>query len=190
MWVSGSAAQAAGIMEGDQIVAFNGQQLAFFDQFVDSIPAYKGREIQLSALRDGQEMEFTVAVPEEGKIGVYPKINEGYFELSTTRYNMAQAIPAGWNKAVKTLKNYIRQFKVIFNPDTEASINPVVHGPRRLGVSSNRVNLGGHLRRHMVLVYCEGAVGRAVIRGPSTVTIRIKRVAHGEPVVRPTQTRT
>lgn len=119
-FVEGSAAQAAGIMEGDQIVAFNGQQLAFFDQYVDSIPTYKGQEVSLGVLRDGAEMTLSVSVPEEGKIGVYPKVAEGYFELSTTRYNMLQAIPAGWNKAVKTLKNYIRQFKVIFNPDTEA----------------------------------------------------------------------
>jgi regulator of sigma E protease len=119
-FVEGSAAQEAGLQENDQIVAFNGHPLAFFDQFVDSIPAYKGQEISLGLIQDGAETTVSLVVPEEGKIGVYPKISEGYFELSTTQFTMLQAVPAGWNKAVKTLKNYIRQFKVIFNPDTEA----------------------------------------------------------------------
>jgi len=115
-----SVADKAGMQEGDQVIAFNGRPLLFFDQYVDSIPTYKGEEIQLTALRNSDTLQFTMVVPEGGKIGVAPKMNPEWFETNQYKYGLLESIPAGAKKSVNTLNNYIRQFSIIFDTETEA----------------------------------------------------------------------
>jgi regulator of sigma E protease len=44
----------------------------------------------------------------------------GYYNLADIEYSFAEAIPAGWNKSWKTLTDYVKQLKKIFNPSTGA----------------------------------------------------------------------
>jgi regulator of sigma E protease len=115
-----SAAEAAGLLLDDQVVAFNGKKLMYFDEYVDSIPEYAGKTIALTVLRGGMPVNVNIDVPESGRIGVYPGQDPNWFKTETRTYSIAEAIPGGWRKSKETLSNYIRQFKIIFNPDTEA----------------------------------------------------------------------
>lgn len=115
-----SAAEAAGLLLDDQVVAFNGKKLMYFDEYVDSIPEYAGKTIALTVLRGGMPVNVNIDVPESGRIGVYPGQDPNWFKTETRTYSIAEAIPGGWRKAKETLSNYIRQFKIIFNTDTEA----------------------------------------------------------------------
>jgi len=115
-----SAAEAAGLLLDDQVVAFNGKKLMYFDEYVDSIPEYAGKTIALTVLRGGMPVNVNIDVPESGRIGVYPGQDPKWFKTETRTYSIAEAIPGGWRKSKETLSNYIRQFKIIFNPDTEA----------------------------------------------------------------------
>lgn len=117
-----SAARDAGLREGDSIVSLNGQALPYFDQYVDAIPDYAGGAVRLGFYRKGQLQELTIPVPEEGKIGVYLKGMrlDRYYQVETRRYGFLAAVPAGVNKAQSVLTDYIRQFKLIFTPETEA----------------------------------------------------------------------
>jgi membrane-associated protease RseP (regulator of RpoE activity) len=64
-WVVGSvspdsAAEAAGLEEGDRIVAFEGQQVATFDQVTAHIrDGDVGDEVTLDVVRDGRELELS-----------------------------------------------------------------------------------------------------------------------------------
>ena len=44
----------------------------------------------------------------------------GYYDLATIEYSFAAAIPAGFEKSWKTLTDYVKQLKKIFNPSTGA----------------------------------------------------------------------
>ncbi|TVR03115.1 MAG: RIP metalloprotease RseP [Deltaproteobacteria bacterium] len=58
-----SPAAAAGLMDGDEIVAVDGSPVRFFDQLTARIRHRPGEEISLTVLRDGDELELTL-VPE------------------------------------------------------------------------------------------------------------------------------
>lgn len=117
-----SVAQEAGMLVGDSVVSLNGEALAYFDQYLDVIPANAGDSITLTAYRGNDLITFEMLVPEAGKIGVAPggPSPAYYYPVETKTYGFFEAIPAGINKANTVLKDYIRQFRLIFNPDTEA----------------------------------------------------------------------
>jgi regulator of sigma E protease len=115
-----SAAARAGMQPGDVITAFNGQTMRFFDQYLDSIPTYAGKAIHLTVDRGGEAITLNMEVPSTGKIGVYPKDPTSFFEFRTKQYGFFEAFPAGIAKAGRMLGDYIRQFKLILNPDTGA----------------------------------------------------------------------
>ena len=73
------------------------------------------------------ELYLPVKVTDNGKLGVgigqlkYTDLEKlGYYNLANIEYSFAEAIPAGWNKSWKTLTDYVKQLKKIFNPSTGA----------------------------------------------------------------------
>ncbi|MCK5782271.1 MAG: RIP metalloprotease RseP [Flavobacteriales bacterium] len=117
----GSEAEKAGLQEGDKVVAFNGKQMLYFDEYINVIPQAKGDSISLSVLRGNSTIDVNVYVPEGGKIGVYPDGDlTKFYEVKTLEYGLLESIPQGAIKAKDMLTSYIRQFKLILNPDTGA----------------------------------------------------------------------
>ena len=45
---------------------------------------------------------------------------EDFYKITRHTYGFFEAIPAGFNKAVSTIDNYIKELKLIFSPKTEA----------------------------------------------------------------------
>ena len=115
-----SAAKQAGLQKGDSIVALNGEKMAYFDQYLEAIPEMAGENISLSVFREGEPLAVDMSVPESGKIGVYAMPPGSFFNFETKKYGPLEAIPAGLNKSFSVLGDYIRQFKLILNPETEA----------------------------------------------------------------------
>lgn len=115
-----SAAEEAGMLEGDSLVGVNGDPLYFFDQYLEAIPQLAGDSIAINIVRNGAPKSIAFQVPESGRIGVYSMPPGRYFAFETKKYNAIEAIPAGINKSFTVLGDYIRQFKLILNPDTEA----------------------------------------------------------------------
>lgn len=115
-----SVAKTAGLMEGDSIVGINGAEMVYFDQYLDAIPKEAGQTVSLSVFRNGAQQSIDVAVPQSGRIGVYAMPFTHFYDLETKKYGFFEAIPAGLNKSYNVLSDYIRQFKLILNPKTEA----------------------------------------------------------------------
>ena len=115
-----SVAKAAGLLEGDSIFGVDGRKLLFFDEYVGTIPGYAGQEMTLNFIRNGEPMTAQMTVPENGKIGVYATPFTHFYDFETKKYGIIEAIPAGISKSYKVLGDYIRQFKLILNPETEA----------------------------------------------------------------------
>ena len=119
-----SAANTAGFEKGDWLQSINGQEVVFADRFhyfSDSVRANIGQTIRVEVLRDEQNITLEVTVPEEGLIGISVagdlKLD---FELESRSYTIIEAVPAGFKKAQSTLDNYLKQLKLLFNPEMKA----------------------------------------------------------------------
>lgn len=116
-----SPAAEAGLQKGDVFVSADGRKFEFYDQFTDYLKAHQNETIQITLLRDGEEIQKEVQVNEEGKLGFYPAFNNpDMFELATIDYGFFESIPAGIEQGVETTKNYLKQFKLFFRPETKA----------------------------------------------------------------------
>ena len=111
----------------DLIVKVNGNKAIYYDEIEDLFLENKGNNITISVKRDNEILDIPVKISDEGKIGVNPanlKLSEigklGYYDLANYQYSFTEAIPAGWNKSWKTLTDYVKQLKKIFNPSTGA----------------------------------------------------------------------
>ncbi|MCK5824209.1 MAG: RIP metalloprotease RseP [Ichthyobacteriaceae bacterium] len=116
-----SEALKSGLKKGDKVVSLNGKEMLYFNEYIKSIPQHKGDSIKLGVLRGAENLEFDVFVPEAGKIGVALDADmEKYFDVKTMKYGLLESIPVGAIKAKDMLTSYIKQFKLILNPDTGA----------------------------------------------------------------------
>ncbi|WP_299057732.1 RIP metalloprotease RseP [uncultured Polaribacter sp.] len=111
----------------DIVVGINGTPIKYFDQAQNELDKFKNQDIFINVKRGDELKEIAVKVTTEGKLGVgLGKLGAkdleqlGYYKLAEVEYSFAEAIPAGWNKSVKTLTDYIKQLKKIFNPSTGA----------------------------------------------------------------------
>lgn len=114
-------AAAAGFMNNDSIVAVNNESIVFFDQFKQALKESTNDTVQVGLYRNGEYMTLAV-VPDSSKmIQLGPNRNPyKYFNMVDTTYSGWSAVEAGWNKATRQLGFYIKQFKIIFSPNTGA----------------------------------------------------------------------
>lgn len=115
-----SAAKKAGFMLDDKMLAINDQPTKYFYDFFNELQLQKNEEITVTVLRNTDTIAIPVTVPEEGKLGIYQKPLDNYFEFSKVSYSVGEAIPAGVVKAYKGVGNYLKQLKLLFNPEVKA----------------------------------------------------------------------
>ena len=115
-----SAAKEAGFQLDDKMLSINDQPTEYFFDFFNELQNHKNKEITVSLLRGMDSIKINVTVPEEGKLGIYRKPLENYFEFSKVSYSIGEAIPAGIVKAYKGVGNYLKQLRLLFNPEIKA----------------------------------------------------------------------
>ncbi|HAF78711.1 MAG: RIP metalloprotease RseP [Maribacter dokdonensis] len=123
----GSPNANTGFEKGDALIEIEGTRVEYLDQVSPILEVNKGKTVNVIVKRNGTELPLEAKISDDGKIGVslgfdsleeYEK--EGYFQVKQLDYTFIESIPAGWNKGVKTLTDYIKGMKKIFNPDTGA----------------------------------------------------------------------
>lgn len=111
----------------DILTSINGNSIKYYDEAKNILNKYKGQEITATVLRNNSVKEVNLQVTEKGALGVVfttvpltdlEKL--GYYDLANIKYSFVEAIPAGFNKSWKTLTDYVKQLKKIFNPSTGA----------------------------------------------------------------------
>jgi regulator of sigma E protease len=98
-------------------------QFDFYDQFTDYLKSHKGQEVNVEVVRNKVPKTIPVTVSEEGTLGFYPEFLESairFLEFKTVSYGLVESIPAGFNKGISTINDYLKQFKLIFSPKTKA----------------------------------------------------------------------
>jgi regulator of sigma E protease len=120
-FVKDSPAKDAGFQKGDKLVGIDSVKTEYFDDFRTEIIKNKNKEVNVSLLRNDSLMTLKVKVPESGLLGIYPIGDMSkFFELRRIEYSFFESIPAGIDKGISTLSDYIKQFKLIFTPKTKA----------------------------------------------------------------------
>ncbi len=116
-----------GMQPKDVIIGLDGKRVDYFDQFAAMASEFAGQQVDLKIKRDGEELTLPVKISENGKIGVHSASlglldleKLGYYKLETHTYGILEAVPAGIDKAVNQMGDYLRQLKLIFSPSTGA----------------------------------------------------------------------
>ncbi len=112
-------AEKAGFQVNDRFVGADSTKIEFFDEFQTYFLSHSGKQITIKALRNNDTVSVPVLVSDKGVIGVKVKTAE-FFKLEHVDYSLVQAIPGGIKKGFIETGNYLKQFKLIFNPETEA----------------------------------------------------------------------
>jgi len=116
-----SPAKEAGLNVGDQILGMDSLRYEYNDQFKAALRENIGKKITLNVMRNNQEMAFPIVIPPTGALGIALDLNlEKIFELKTIEYSLVESIPAGINRGLSTISDYLKQFKLIFSPKTKA----------------------------------------------------------------------
>ncbi len=114
-----SEAKKAGLQKGDKLIGVNDSSLIFYDQLSHFFKTHKGIKTNLKINRNGKIISIPVQINSDGLIGVAVKPFAG-LEFEHTDYSFFASVPAGISKGVDLTKDYLRSFKLIFNPETKA----------------------------------------------------------------------
>ncbi len=118
----------SGVRKGDIISSINGLETRYADEVKLGLQKFKGQEVTVEVLRDKSEVNLTLKISDEGKLGlVYasgstPETLEalGYYQFETKKYGFFESFPVGIKKTGDKISSYITQFKAIFTPSTGA----------------------------------------------------------------------
>jgi regulator of sigma E protease len=114
-----SPAKEAGILPGDELVGMDNKKFTYYDEFQTYLADNKSKAISLDILRDGKPLAISVKPNAAGLLGVVRNPQQ-IFEFKTIRYGFLQSFPAGIKKGVKTIGDYLKQFKILFSRHTKA----------------------------------------------------------------------
>ncbi len=116
-----SVAKESGMEIGDIIIGINGKDLIYFNDFRNEIQNHKNESVIISVIREHDTVNLPMQLGEEGLIGVYPvgDLSE-FFTFSKKDYTIVQAIPAGFNRTLSGIDNYLKQLKLLFSPEVKA----------------------------------------------------------------------
>lgn len=116
--IAESPAEKCGLSPGDVLVSINDVQTDFYDQFKFELNNLRGENIRLGVVRGGEEMIFSVEVSENGELGFLRNTTYN-LDLTVKEFGLLSSFPAGYNKAMNVLGEYLSQFSLIFNSDND-----------------------------------------------------------------------
>ncbi|MBQ0122644.1 MAG: RIP metalloprotease RseP [Bacteroidales bacterium] len=120
-FAEGSINRDSGLQPGDAIVSVNGEEMFLVQQIMERLSELKDSTITVGAQREGQTLDIPLQVDTTGKIQVMLENDlAGFFNVTTRRYNLFTAIPAGVRKTFVTIRDYVKELGLIFTPKTEA----------------------------------------------------------------------
>jgi len=120
--MSGSPAAEAGMMDGDEIVAVDGEPVSYWLQVVQRIQAAEG-ELQFDVMR-GQEIVTVSVVPdEENRIGIQSLNAADIFDIERKNYNLGQSLVVGYNRTNDTFFGIIKGIGRMFSGDISVREN-------------------------------------------------------------------
>jgi regulator of sigma E protease len=116
-----SPGKLAGMLEGDELIGLDGNKFEWYDEFQKYLSDNRTRSVVTNILRKGEQINIPVVPTSDGFLGIASsRTYAQMFELKTIKYGFFASIPAGISKGFKTIRDYLKQFKVIFSRHTKA----------------------------------------------------------------------
>ena len=114
--MAGGLNAGSGLRRGDRITAFDGHPVEFVQESRALLAGLQSREVAAQVVRGGDTLELAVRVDSLGRIGVYMQMPR----IETRRYDLLEAIPAGWKMAGQSIGDYIGDLGLLVRPSTGA----------------------------------------------------------------------
>jgi regulator of sigma E protease len=114
-----SPAKEAGMLAGDKLVGIDSLRFEWYDEFQTYLMKNKNKVLVLNVERNDSVINIPVKPTKAGMLGVMRNV-ENIFELKTINYGFFKSFPAGIKKGINTIKDYLKQFRLIFSKDTKA----------------------------------------------------------------------
>ena len=120
--IKGNGAIEAGLQSGDSLTAINGKAIPDIPIMLDLLNQNKGKNVNITFYRDGQEQNASVAVDKNGKIGISLTPIYEIYPLVTKHFGFWESFPVGISKGFSTLKSYVSDLKYIFTKEGANSL--------------------------------------------------------------------
>ena len=121
--LEGNQAKLAGLEKGDKIVGINGQPTLFFDEVTKALELNKNKKVSIEFIRNDKHKSVEVVIDEHGKLGFIPDITPMGNILKqakvTQEIGFFASIPRGFERTIESLTQQVKQFKILFNKQTE-----------------------------------------------------------------------
>ena len=121
--LEGKPAKLARLEKGDKIVGINGQPTLFFDEVTKTLELNKNKKVSIEFIRNNEHKNVEVVTDEYGKLGFMPDITpmENILEQAkvTQEIGFFASIPRGFERTIESLTQQVKQFKILFNKQTE-----------------------------------------------------------------------
>lgn len=110
-----SKAKLAGLQNGDSVIAVNGRSFDFFDEYRTYMSDSVGKKIEMTVVRNGKTIDFSIEKDKNGKIGAGPNFGENSaYTRSHKDYSFGAAFSEGFAFGYWTLHDYVAQFQYLF----------------------------------------------------------------------------
>lgn len=113
-------ADSAGLLVKDLIIGIDDELTPYFQDVVKYLKDRPSEAVVLKVKRDNKIIELPATVGKNGMLGFAITPIDEQITFSTEKYSALESIPAGVNKAYDSFDNYIKQIKLVFEPETEA----------------------------------------------------------------------
>jgi regulator of sigma E protease len=116
----------SGLTKDDRLIQIDTIPIKYVDEFRAIAPNYAGKTVNAKVDRNGTIVDLQLKVDENAQLGVFlendpRELNKkNLMPIVHKKYGFFEALPAGFNGAVKTIVDYVKQFRLIFTPSTGA----------------------------------------------------------------------
>ena len=111
----------AGLLPGDALTGLDGEPMTLVQPIQKALRAHRGETVTADIRRGAQELELPLQVDTAGRIGVLLDTDlNRFFSVTTRRYGLFSALPAGAVRTWDTIRGYIQELGLIFSPKTQA----------------------------------------------------------------------
>lgn len=107
---------SADLRHGDRVIAVNGEAAPFSIDSRALLDACAGQEVELTLVREADTLNVNAAVDSLGRIGIYMVLPG----VRTKEYNLFTAVPAGCRYTYTTIRDYVRDLRLVATPATQA----------------------------------------------------------------------
>jgi regulator of sigma E protease len=111
------------LQKGDVIIKINDSAIHYFSDAPSVLALLKEKDADITFVRGADTMHTTVRVPKTGLLGFGSankqkdlKLYKGYLDFTEVHYGFIESFGFGAKKVYTTMRDYLKQFKLIFSP--------------------------------------------------------------------------